>query len=195
MNVAVYMGAHYGKNPNFRAKANELGRWLAENGHCLVYGGGSVGLMGEVAYEVLNAGGEVIGITPEFFITAEEIIMECTRLEIVPDVATRRSKMIEYGDAYIALPGGIGTLDEISECMALKMLGLFGDKNKPIIFYNVDGYYDKLISMVDAMVEEELYKKEDWEKVFFCRNIDDVAEALETAGDIDHTRNRKYSEE
>ena len=195
MHVAVYMGAHYGKNPNFRDKAMELGKWLADNGHCLVYGGGSVGLMGEVARNVLDNGGEVIGITPGFFITAEEILEECTKLEVVPNMSARRSRMIEYGEAYIALPGGMGTLDEISECLALKRLGLFGDIDRPIIIYNVDGYYDKFVSMMEVMVEEELYKKEDWEKVFVAYTIDDVAAALETAGNIDYTRTRLYSEE
>lgn len=192
MKIAVYMGANYGRNPNFRTKSMELGKWIADNGHCLVYGGGSVGLMGEVARNVLDNGGEVIGITPGFFVTAEEILTECTTLEIVPDMSARRSKMIEYGEAYIALPGGMGTLDEISECMALKRLGLFGDVDRPIIIYNVDGYYDNFIKMLEDMVEEELYKKKDWDKVFICNDIEEVADALSTAGQHDDTRTTLY---
>lgn len=194
MRIAVYMGAHYGKNPDFRTRAMELGKWMAENGHSLVYGGGSVGLMGEVARNVLENGGEVIGITPGFFITAEEILEDCTRLEVVPDMSTRRSRMIEYGEAYIALPGGMGTLDEISECMALKRLGLFGEIDRPIILYNVDGYYDDFIRMLDVMVEEDLYKKKDRDKVFICNDIEEVADALSTAGQHDDTRTTLYQE-
>ena len=194
MRVAVYMGAHYGKNPHFRTAADELGVWLAKNGHSLVYGGGSVGLMGEVARAVLDNGGEVIGITPGFFITAEEILEECTTLEVVPNMSARRSRMIEYGEAYIALPGGMGTIDEISECMALKRLGLFGDIDRPIILYNIDGYYDNLVKMFDVMVEEDLYKKKDWDKVFVCSNLGEVAAALETAGKQDETRTTLYVE-
>lgn len=192
MNVAVYMGAHFGKNPNFRIKSEELGKWLADNGHCLVYGGGSVGCMGAVARAVLDNGGEVIGITPGFFITAEEILHEVTKLEIVPNMSARRSRMIEYGEAYIALPGGMGTLDEISECLALKRLGLFGEKERPIILYNIDGYYDDFIKMIDKMTEEELYARKDRDKVFICKDIDEVAAALETAGRIDETRTTTF---
>lgn len=192
MNIAVYMGAHFGRNPNFRIKAEELGKWIADNGHGLVYGGGSVGCMGAVARAVLDNGGEVIGITPGFFVTAEEILEEVTKLEIVPNMSARRSRMIEYGDAYIALPGGMGTLDEISECMALKRLGLFGDKEKPIILYNVDGYYDDFVKMLDKMVEEELYQQKDWDKVFVCDCIEEVAEALSTAGTTDESRTTLY---
>ena len=151
--------------------------------------------MGAVARAVLDNGGEVIGITPGFFITAEEILEECTKLEIVPNMSQRRSRMIEYGEAYIALPGGMGTLDEISECMALKRLGLFGDTERPIIIYNIDGYYDDFIGMIETMVLEELYKHEDWEKVSVCKNIEEVAEALATAGRIDSTRNKLYQSE
>ena len=195
MNVAVYMGAHYAKNPNFKTAAAELGTWLAENGHCLVYGGGSVGYMGEVARAVLAGGGEVIGITPGFFVTAEEILEECTKLEIVPDMSARRSRMIEYGEAYIAMPGGMGTLDEISECMALKRLGLFGDIDRPIILYNIDGYYDNMVKMMQVMVDEELYKQKDFEKVFICTNIEEIAAALATAGKNDNSRTKLYVSE
>lgn len=192
MNVTVYMASNYGNNSNFRIKANELGRWLGKNGHSLVYGGGSVGLMGEVARSVLENGGDVIGITPMFFVEAGVILEECTQLEIVPDVSARRSRMIEIGEAYIALPGGIGTLDEITECMTLKGLGLLGDIDKPIIVYNVDGHYDNFISMMEVMVTTDLYKKEDWEKVHICYTIEDVVAALDNAGKIDYTRNKTY---
>ena len=161
MNITVYCGAHEGNDPAFVQAARELGAWMAANGHRLVYGSGKDGMMGAVSHALLEGGGEATGVTPAFFIEAEETRDDLTELVVTENMQVRRRVMIERGDAYIALPGGTGTVDEISEVIALKRLGLLGEINKPVMFYNVNGYYDKLFEFYDRMAEEEFCRAED----------------------------------
>ncbi len=120
MNITVYLGSEYGVNPLYIEKAAELGRWIGSNGHSLVYGGGNVGLMGVLADNVLASGGKVIGVIPDFFIEIEQQHNGLTELEVVPSMSERKKRMVELGDFFIAFPGGIGTLEEISEIMTRK---------------------------------------------------------------------------
>ncbi|MBQ6389564.1 MAG: TIGR00730 family Rossman fold protein [Mogibacterium sp.] len=194
MNITVYCGARHGKDPEFTVRAEELGRWMAENGHRLVYGAGDVGSMGVISNAVLDNGGEVIGVTPGFFITAEEIHERLTDLQIVPDLPERRSSMIAQGDAFIALPGGTGTLDEITEVITLTRLGRLSETVKPVMLYNINGYYDYLFRFFDRMAEEEFFTQKDRENIHEVRSVDDIARVLENAGRYDETRNRLYSD-
>ncbi len=195
MNITVYCGANFGKDPLFAEKARELGAWMARNGHRLVYGAGDVGMMGAVSNAVLENGGEVIGVTPDFFVMAEEIHPNLTDLRISRDMPERRSIMIEEGDAFIALPGGTGTLDEISEVMSLRRLGLLGDRIRPVMLYNVNGYYDHLLAFFDRMADEEFFRKSDREAVHEVKSIEDIENVLASAGETDTKRNTLYIKE
>ena len=195
MNITVYCGANFGKDPLFAEKARELGAWMARNGHRLVYGAGDVGMMGAVSNAVLENGGEVIGVTPDFFVMAEEIHPNLTDLRISRDMPERRSIMIEEGDAFIALPGGTGTLDEISEVMSLRRLGLLGDRIRPVMLYNVNGYYDHLLAFFDRMADEEFFRKSDREAVHEVKSIEDIEKVLASAGETDTKRNTLYIKE
>lgn len=161
MNITIYCGALSGANPEYEKKARQLGTWMAENGHTLVYGAGDAGMMGAVSDGVLENGGKAIGVTPNFFVLAEVTRDDLTELIVPDDMPERRVKMMELGDAFIALPGGTGTLDEIAEVIALKRLGKLGEIDKPIMIYNVDGYYDKLFAFFDDMADNEFCRRED----------------------------------
>ena len=194
MNIAVYCGSKAGKDPEYAKKAAELGRWMAEHGHRLVYGGGRSGMMGAVSYALSEAGGESIGVSPGFFITHEEVRDDLTELIVSEHMWDRRNKMIELSDAFIALPGGTGTADEITEVMSLKRLGLLGKVNKPVMIYNVNGYYDKFFGFLDDMTREGFWRPEDRAGVIEVKCIEDVARALESAGTEDKTRNTRYDD-
>ena len=115
MNITVYLGASAGNDPAFLPAVQELGNWIGANGHALVYGGSKSGLMGALADSVLEAGGHVTGVEPSFFIEAEFQHDGIDDLIVTSDMAERKAKMIELGDAFIAFPGGTGTLEEIDE--------------------------------------------------------------------------------
>lgn len=193
MNITVYCGANLGKDPEFAERARELGSWMAEKGYRLVYGAGDVGMMGIVSNAVLQGGGEVLGVTPDFFILAEEIHEELTELRITADLTERRAVMIEEGDAFIALPGGTGTLDEISEVMSLTRLGLLGDRKRPVMIYNINGYYDHFFRFMDRMADEEFFGRRDRENVIEVTCIEDIEKVMMTAGQSDTGRNRLYN--
>ena len=136
MNITVYLGANEGNDPALGRAVWELGRWIGESGHTLVYGGSKTGLMGDIARSVLETGGEVIGVEPQFFMDAGFQYDGLTELIVAKDMAERKTKMIQLGDAFIAFPGGTGTLEEIAEVMSkvsLKQL------DAPCILYNLNG--------------------------------------------------------
>ena len=193
MNITVYCGAHYGRDPEFAERARELGTWMAENGHRLVYGAGDVGTMGVIANAVLDNGGEVVGVTPDFFVFAEEIHDRLTVLEVVPDLPERRSRMIQLGEAFIALPGGTGTLDEITEVITLTRLGRLGETIRPVMLYNINGFYDHLLSFFDRVADEEFFGRKDRENIHEVRSIEDIEEILRLAGNPDIERNTLYT--
>lgn len=192
MNITVYCGAQTGQDPEFRKRAAELGTWMAENGHALVYGAGDVGMMGVISNAVMEAGGEVIGVTPEYFIFAEEIHKQIKDLRITEDLSERRKIMINEGDAFIALPGGTGTLDEISEVMSLKRLGRLGSEVRPVMIYNINGYYDHFLRFLDRMTAEGFNREIDRAGILEVRSIGDIEKALMTAGTADTERITAY---
>ena len=194
MNITVYCGAAEGQDPEFIARARELGAWMASKGHTLIYGAGNSGMMGAVSDALIEGGGEAIGVTPRFFILAEETRDDLTEVVISDDMSTRRNWMIDNGDAYIALPGGMGTLDEITEVMTYKRLGLLGKVNKPVMIYNVNGDYDRFFSFLDDMRDQSFCRQLDRDNVIEAKCLEDIIRALEIAGSIDETRTSKYDE-
>ena len=137
MNITVYLGANEGNDPCLRKAVEELGAWIGNSGHTLIYGGSKSGLMGILADSVLRAGGEVTGVEPQFFIENELQHEGLTQLIVTKDMSERKNKMIALGETFIAFPGGTGTLEEIAEVMSkvsLKQL------NAPCILYNLNGY-------------------------------------------------------
>ena len=170
MNITVYLGANEGSDTSFRQAVEELGRWIGESGNALVYGGSKSGLMGALA-----AGAEVTGVEPEFFISENFQMENLTELIVTKDIPERRTKMIELGDAFIAFPGGTGTLEEVSEVMsklALKQI------DAPCVLYNLNGYYEGLKALLRHMVEMGLSTEEKQEKVYFAENLGDIKAIL-----------------
>ena len=171
MNITVYLGANEGSDPSFRQAVEKLGRWIGESGNALVYGGS----MGALAASALAAGAEVTGVEPEFFISESFQMEGLTELIVTKDIPERRTKMIELGDAFIAFPGGTGTLEEVSEVMsklALKQI------DAPCVLYNLNGYYEGLKAQLRHMVEMGLSTEEKQEKVYFAENLGDIKAIL-----------------
>lgn len=175
MNITVYLGSAYGNDPDFKTIIIELGTWIAKNGHTLVFGGSKTGLMGELANSVLNAGGKVIGVEAQMFVDEGVHMDNLTKLYIEKDIADRKTRMIELGDAFIAFPGATGTLEEISEI--LSKLSLY-QLQCSCIFYNVNGYYDHLKAFLQHMIDCELSTPKQQQYVYFLDSIDEIAKIL-----------------
>ena len=150
-NVCVYCGSGSGKNPAFADAARRFGQDLAAAGVGLVYGGGGLGLMGETARAVLAYGGHVTGIIPDFLSAKERMLHEVQELIVTEDMHQRKQLMFERSDAFVALPGGIGTLEELVEQLTWSQLGRH---NKPIVLANIDGFWDPLCRLLDHMREQ-----------------------------------------
>lgn len=146
--VCVYCGSGFGKNPAFREAAETLGTTLARAGMALVYGGGDVGLMGTVARAVLEGGGHVTGIIPDFLQARENMLEAVHETVVVPDMHTRKRLMFERSDAFVTLPGGIGTLEELVEQLTWAQLGRH---KKPVVLVSVDGFWEPLLGLFDHM--------------------------------------------
>ena len=176
MNITVYLGANEGNDPALGRAVHELGQWIGGNGHTLVYGGSKTGLMGEIAKSVLDAGGNVTGVEPQFFMDEGFQYDGLTELIVTKDMAERKTKMIQLGDAFIAFPGGTGTLEEIAEVMSkvsLKQL------DAPCILYNLNGYYDDLKALLRRMIEKGLSSEERQQGIYFAEDLDRIRAILE----------------
>ena len=171
MNITVYCGASMGSKEIYADKTRELAAWIAKGGHRLIYGGGNVGLMGLIADSVMAEGAEVIGIMPEFLVEREIAHKSISELRIVNDMTERKKLLIEFGEAFIALPGGPGTLEEISEVISWARIG---QNNAPCIVYNIEGYYDELRNMYDAMVSNAFLSRSDRDKILFSDNLKEI---------------------
>ena len=154
--ICVFCGSNVGAGSSYLEAARNLGQLFARDGIALVYGGGSVGLMGELADSVLAAGGEVIGVIPHALWAREVGHRGLTDLRIVETMHERKAMMADLADAFIALPGGLGTLEEIFEIWTWAQLGLHA---KPLGFLDVDGYYAPLMQFLDAAVRERFMKE------------------------------------
>jgi uncharacterized protein (TIGR00730 family) len=167
--VCVYCGSNAGSKPAYAERAAALGARIANEGLALVYGGGNVGLMGIAADAALAAGGEVVGVIPEQLVGWEVAHRGVTRLEVVANMHERKARMFDLSDAFIAMPGGFGTLDEMFEMLTWRQLGL-GDK--PCAFLDVDGFYAPLIVMLDRMVEERFLHADQRHDLWHGESID-----------------------
>ena len=147
-NICVFCGSGKGNNPKFAEAARTLGRSIAAAGIGLVYGGGSLGLMGEIARSVLKHDGEVIGIIPGFLSEQEQMLRDVSELIVTKDMHERKRLMFERSDAFVALPGGIGTLEEVVEQLTWSQLGRH---SKPIVLGNIDGFWDPLMGLLEHM--------------------------------------------
>lgn len=175
MNITVYLGANEGNDPSLRCAVRELGTWIGESGNTLIYGGSKVGLMGEIAESVLAAGGRAIGVEPQFFVDAEVQHDGLTELIVTADMSERKRKMIELGDAFVAFPGGTGTLEEIAEIMSMVSLKLL---DAPCILYNLNGYYDSLRDHLRHMIDMGLSSEERQNGICFAEDLEQVISAL-----------------
>ncbi|EPU13139.1 lysine decarboxylase [Streptococcus agalactiae STIR-CD-24] len=170
MRITIFCGASTGENPVYSEKTVSLAQWMAQNKHSLVYGGGKVGLMGVMADTVIANGSYTTGVIPTFLRDREIAHENLSELIIVNNMPERKAKMMLLGDAFIALPGGPGTLEEISEVISWSRIG---QNDNPCILYNVNGYFNDLKNMFDHMVGEGFLSLEDRENVLFS---DDIAE-------------------
>lgn len=152
-NIAVFCASHLGRNPQFQSTAQKLGQLIALQGRTLVYGGSDRGYMGSVSTAALDEGGHVISVIPTLF--SDDVINSQPRAEtvLVESMQARKQHILNISDGFIALPGGVGTLDEISEVLMSNQLGLCC---KPMGLLNVDGYFDPLIQQIQRMIEEDL---------------------------------------
>jgi uncharacterized protein (TIGR00730 family) len=149
--VCVYCGSRPGENPNYESAAQQLGEALADAGLRLVYGGGSVGLMGTVARACLDNGGQVTGVIPKFLEEREVMLRRVEDLVITNDMHERKRRMFEEADAFVALPGGIGTLEEVVEMITWAQLGRH---KKPVLLADIGGFWGPLTELLDHMIGE-----------------------------------------
>ena len=176
MNITVYLGASEGNDPRLKQAVRELGNWIGENGNTLVYGGSKSGLMGEIADSVLAAGSSVIGVEPAFFIESELQHDGLTQLIVTEDMTERKMKMIELGDAFIAFPGGTGTLEEIAEVMSKVSLKHL---EAPCILYNLNGFYEDLKNLLNHMIEMGLSTPERQQGIYFANDLAEIQRILQ----------------
>jgi hypothetical protein len=156
--LCVYCGSRLGATEEFKTLAADVGRWIGEHGGQLVYGGGNAGLMGVVADATLAAGGTVVGVIPQALVERELAKTDCTELFIVENMHERKRLMAERAEAFLALPGGIGTMEEFFEVWTWRQLGYH---DKPVGLLNANGYYDALLTFLAATVKHEFMS--DWQ--------------------------------
>ena len=176
--VCVYCGSGPGTNPLFVEAAIALGKALAENGIRLVYGGGSIGLMGAVATSVLDHGGSVTGIIPDFLTTRENALTRIQELVVTPDMHERKRLMFEHSDAFVALPGGIGTLEELVEQLTWQQLGRH---SKPILLANIDDFWEPLLALFTHMRATEFIRPTLAVEILKAERVEDILPRLRAA--------------
>jgi hypothetical protein len=176
--ICVYCGSGPGTNPAFMEAARRFGRILAENRIGLVYGGGSAGLMGACADAVLDHGGHVTGVIPEFLTDREHLLMRAQERIITRDLHERKRLMFERADAFVALPGGVGTLEELVEQLTWAQLGRH---RKPILIANIDGFWDPLCALIDHMEKLQFIRAGLNINLLVADRIDDVVPKLAAA--------------
>ena len=179
MNITVYLGATPGNDPALSDAVRALGTWIGQSGHALVYGGSKCGLMGELAESVLKAGGRVTGVEPRFFVEDGFVYDAITELIVTEDMSERKAKMIELGDAFIAFPGGTGTLEEIAEIMSKVALRHL---DAPCILYDLNGYYTGMRMLLARMVDSGLSTPEKLSGIMFAESLEEIAAILPTNG-------------
>jgi uncharacterized protein (TIGR00730 family) len=186
--ICVYCGSGPGTNPRFIESAIALGKAFAENGIRLVYGGGSIGLMGALATSVLDHGGTVTGIIPDFLTSRESALTRVQELIVTPDMHERKRLMFERSDAFVALPGGIGTLEELVEQLTWQQLGRHA---KPVLLANIDGFWEPLLSLLAHMRATEFIRPNLSVDILKAERVEEILPRLRSAA----TRVPKGSEE
>jgi len=176
--ICVYCGSGAGNDPSFRDCARAFGHAMAEHGIGLVYGGGTIGLMGTIAEAVLDGGGHVTGIMPDFLKSREKLLDRVQKTIIVPDMHTRKQLMFEKADAFVALPGGVGTLEELVEQMTWAQLGRH---TKPILLLNVNGFWKPLLVLLAHMREQGFIRPGLELNYLVAERIDEVIPMLRAA--------------
>ena len=180
--VAVYCGSRLGNSDVYEKAARDLGQALADSGMGLVYGGASIGLMGAVADGVIDGGAQAVGVIPTFMLKHEIAHKDLTRLHLTDTMHTRKTVMAEYADAFITLPGGLGTLEEIMEIATWRQLY---QHEKPMIILNINGFYDKLIEHLKYTTEQGFMKQQDLDRLVVCNTIGAAIDILQTVVTID----------
>ncbi len=176
--ICVYCGSGPGSNHRFIEAAIALGKVLAENRIRLVYGGGSIGLMGALATSVLDHGGTVTGIIPDFLTSRENALTRVQELVVTPDMHERKRLMFERSDAFVALPGGVGTLEELVEQLTWKQLGRH---TKPILLANVDGFWEPLLALLAHMRATQFIRPTLAVDVLKAERVEDILPRLRAA--------------
>jgi uncharacterized protein (TIGR00730 family) len=176
--VCVYCGSGAGTNPRFIESARTLGKTLAENGIRLVYGGGSVGMMGAVASAVLDHGGSVTGIIPDFLTSQENALKRVQEMIVTTDMHARKQLMFEHSDAFVALPGGIGTLEELVEQLTWQQLGRH---SKPVLLANIDGFWEPLLALVAHMRATQFIRPTLSVDILQAERVEDILPRLQAA--------------
>ncbi len=176
--ICVYCGSGPGSNPRFIEAAIALGKVLAENRIRLVYGGGSIGLMGALATSVLDHGGTVTGIIPDFLTSRENALTRVQELIVTPDMHERKRLMFERSDAFVALPGGVGTLEELVEQLTWKQLGRH---TKPILLANIDGFWEPLLALLAHMRATQFIRPTLAVDVLKAERVEDILPRLRAA--------------
>jgi uncharacterized protein (TIGR00730 family) len=176
--VCVYCGSGPGKSPAFAEAARRFGRILAESGVALVYGGGSLGLMGALAKSVLDHGGHVTGIIPEFLTDREKALVQAQEIIVTRDMHERKRIMFERADAFVALPGGIGTLEELVEQMTWAQLGRH---QKPILIANIAGFWDPLCALLQHMESLAFIRPELTINLLVADTVEDILPKIAAA--------------
>jgi uncharacterized protein (TIGR00730 family) len=176
--VCVYCGSGPGTNPHFIESAKAFGKALAESGIRLVYGGGSLGIMGAVASSVLDHGGMVTGIIPDFLKLRENALKRVQEMIVTPDMHERKRLMFEHSDAFVALPGGIGTLEELVEQLTWQQLGRH---SKPVLLANIDGFWEPLFALLSHMRETQFIRQGLSVDILKADRVDDILPRLQAA--------------
>lgn len=178
--ICVYCGSAGDVDPVYLEAAKRFGTILADHGIKLIYGGGGVGLMGAVADATLAQGGEVIGVIPSFLLDVEVGHAGVTEMTVVDSMHTRKQKMFDLADAFVVLPGGLGTLEEVLEVLTWKQLHRH---DKPILLANIDGYWDPLTAMVNAIIQKGFAKPQCSEFFITVATVEAILPSLAKAAD------------
>ena len=181
--IALYCGSRSGNKPIYQEKAIALAQGLAKQGFGLVYGGASIGLMGQVADAMISHGGEAVGVIPEFMLDYEIAHHQLTELHVVQTMHERKALMAERASAFVALPGGLGTFEEILE---VATWGQLNQHQKPMMINNVNGFYDALITQLDHAVEEGFLPPQHRAKLIVCNHAEQIYSAIANLGSPAH---------
>jgi uncharacterized protein (TIGR00730 family) len=178
LNICVFCGSGTGHNPVYAQAAQDLGKLMVQHQATLIYGGGNIGLMGIVADAVMADGGKVIGVIPDFLMQKEVGHKGLTQLEVVGSMHERKRRMADLAQAFVALPGGWGTLDELAEILTWQQLGLV---HAPVAILNTNQYFDSLLLQMEVMVREGFLSAQNFENLFVAKTPEVLLQHFQTS--------------